>query len=260
MSETLTPRTTDADMQLLRSLIGNAFKRPEHMPISYDYDGQTYHGLPENAKVSSQFVDANMIKTIMTANLDQDVQISAECLEYRDFPVLEWIVRFRNCAGTDQANQEDGAALTGNSVSGILSDVSAIDFFFAGKDPVLTANNGDFYDFNGYTPTDVALTPGTVWTQSPTGGRSCNEAYPYQRLMFDGFGLNIAIGWPGEWACRYEGSEDGVAFCAGQKVIHTILKPGESLRTPRMTVMAFRGDAVRGGGGIARVRLDHHLS
>ena len=246
MRDTLRSRTTDADMHLLRTLIGDAFKRPELLPITYDYNGKTYHGLPENAKVSRQFVDANRVKTVWTSYLDQDVQISTECLEFRDFPVVEWIVWFRNVAGTDQAHQENSAAWTISRDSAILSDVSAIDFFFAGKEPVLTANNGDFYDFHGYTPMDIGLTPGSVWTQSPTGGRSCNEAYPYQRLMFDGFGLNIAIGWPGEWTCRYEGCEGGVVFQAGQKVVHTVLKPGESLRTPRMTLMTFHGDAVRG--------------
>ena len=226
------PNQTSADdMALLRSLIGDAAVRPERLPISFTYDGAAYRGLPETAAVSRQFIDASLVRTVFSADLGKGLCLSAECLAYRDYPVIEWLVWFRN---------------QGDRPTPLISEVSAIDFFIKGEQAVLTGGNGDFYSANGYTPSVTALTPGTVWTQKPTDGRSCNEAYPYQRLMFEGYGLNIAIGWPGEWISRYEGRAGGVAFKAGQNVVHTLLEPGESLRTPRITLMVFAGDAIRG--------------
>ena len=172
-----------------------------------------------------------MVETTLVGRIDDRLQIRAECLTYRDYPVVEWTVYFAN---------------DGSQNSAILSDVAAIDAAFSGHDPVLVHNNGDFCSPDGYTVSRLALTEGTTFAQAPVGGRPCDQAFPYQRVLFDGSGLNISIGWPGQWSCAYRGTREGFALQAGQQTVHTYLQPGECLRTPRMTVMAFAGDEARG--------------
>ncbi len=232
MAERISPATTARDMELIAALCERQVDDAARFPMTWTYDGRTYRGLPEGAKKTMRLVDANLMETVYTARVPESpLSLRVECTTYRDFPVVEWTGYFTN----------DGC-----ENSAILEDVWAADLVFGGRDPVLFYGNGDFYSETGYTQSSIELRPGAVFEQSPSEGRACNEAWPYQRLMFDGFGLNIAIGWPSQWECAYRGLEDAVRFSARQQVVHTYLKPGETLRTPRMCVMAFEGDAVRG--------------
>ncbi|MHB1293802.1 MAG: alpha-galactosidase [Anaerolineae bacterium] len=225
------PTTSTApDMDLQRQICDRLLADPQALPFTYTYDGKAYRGIPGNATIERRLVDANIRETIFTGRIG-DLQIWAECQTYLDFPVVEWTVYFSNAGAKNTA---------------ILADVAAIDTTFVGGNPVLVHNNGDFYSADGYTVSKTALTDGVVFAQAPAGGRPCDHAFPYQRVLCDDFGLNLSIGWPGQWSCAYRGTAEGFALTAGQETVHTYLKPGECLRTPRMTVMAFVGGEMRG--------------
>ena len=228
------PATCAADMELAGSLFGGWLSAPASLPVSYSYGGKQYRGLPEGSAVSRRLIDAAMLETVFAGRLDENVRVKAECLSYKDFPAAEWTLYFENTGSSDSAN---------------LCGLNAADIFFgaeAAHAPVLVHNNGDFYSADGYTETRLPLGGGVVFKQSPSDGRSCNEAFPYQRLLFGGYGLNISIGWPGQWECEYRGTAGGVAFTAGQQGVDTYIKPGELFRSPRMTFVAFCGDEARG--------------
>ena len=226
------PATSREDMDLIEKLCTKLVREPSAFPMGYTYAGRQFKGLPESAKSAWRLADANIEELTYTARVPESpLSLRVECFIYRDFPVVEWTAYFTNDGEADSA---------------ILQDVRAAELTFEGKGPVVHLNNGDFYSEDGYTERAVALRPGDEVTQAPSEGRACNEAWPYQRLTFCGFGLNIAIGWPAQWESAYRAEDAGVRFRAGQQTVRTFLKPGETLRTPRMCVMAFEGDAVRG--------------
>jgi alpha-galactosidase len=231
MSSSLPATSTPQDMDLQVELWRQLFAEPRNLPLSYVYRGKTHRGMPDGTTMQRCFVDANMVKTVCTGRADDNLRIRAECLAYRDYPVLEWTVHFIN----------DGLENTA-----ILSDIAAVDASFTGANPVLVHNNGDFCSPDSYTVGKLPLAEGTVFSQAPAGGRPCDRAFPYQRVLFDGSGLNIAIGWPGQWFCEYRGTREGFSLKAGQQTVHTCLRPQERLRTPRMTVMTFVGEESRG--------------
>ena len=68
---------------------------------------------------------------------------------------------------------------------------------------------------------------------------------PISACRGDGGGFTLAIGWPGQWSAQFTGVADGVAVQAGQQLTHLRLQPGERIRTPRMTVMAWIGEPSR---------------
>ena len=232
MARFVPPVTDRKDMDLIYAVCGKLLEAPASFPLTYTYGGRTERGLPRDAGKTWRLLDANMAETVYTAQVpDSPLEIRVECLSYRDFPVAEWTAYFTN---------------TGAENSAILEDVRAADMAFCGRGAALRCCNGDFYSETGYTQKVIPLGPGDAFTQAPSEGRACNEAWPYQRLMFDGWGVNIAIGWPAQWESACEGTEDGVRYRAGQQTVHTYLKPGETLRTPRMCLMAFHGDETRG--------------
>ncbi|MCL2160243.1 MAG: alpha-galactosidase [Oscillospiraceae bacterium] len=228
--ETTNANQIPRDMELTRQHFELFVSCPDKLPVSYVYGGDKYKGLPKYSVMSRRFVDANIVETVMTGFIG-DLQIKAECLSYRDYPVVEWTIYF-SCLG--------------NKNTKILRDVLAIDACIKGENAVLIHSNGDFYSKDGYTESKTELKDGTKFTQAPNGGRPCDGAFPYQRVLFDGFGVNISIGWPGQWSCEYSGGKDGVSLKAGQEISHTYIKPGEIFRTPRMTLMIFDGDETRG--------------
>ena len=227
----MNPKTSVKDMKLLQMYTDKHFSLPERLPISYTYAGIKYNGLPSDSGVTKRFADANMIKISMTGVIAGTLNIKADCIIYRDYPVIEWTAYFTcgNCTRTD-----------------ILENVSAIDTVIDEPDPILVHNNGDFYSPDSYTVSDTVISDGVIFEQAPEGGRACDKAYPYQRLLFKDYGMNISIGWPGQWKCKYTGTKDGVIFTAGQEITRTYIKPGETLRTPKMSVMVFDGDEARG--------------
>ena len=219
-------------MNLCKKYTEDFFKFPEKLPVSYIYGGKAYRGLPENSTVSNRFIDSNIIETIITGFVGNDLIIKAECLTYRDYPVVEWTVYFSSVP---------------RNKTEILENVLSADLFFESQNPpTLVHNNGDFYSKDGYTVSRTELKDGVNFLQAPAGGRPCDQAFPYQRLLFDDFGVNISIGWPGQWSCEYAGCGNGVLFKAGQQISHTYIKSGEVFRTPRMTLMFFNGGENRG--------------
>ena len=225
-------KTSVSDMNLCGQYFQKWLGSPENLPVSYSYAGKEYKGLPKNSTVSKRFIDANIIETTITGIVG-DLQIKAECQTYRDYPVAEWTVYFSCVAGKEKTQ--------------ILENVLSADIFFtSGKSPVLVHNNGDFCNKDGYTVSRTTIGEDVIFSQAPSGGRPCDQAFPYQRVLLENFGVNISIGWPGQWSCEYKGSKDGFAFKAGQQTSHTYIKSGETFRTPRMTFMFFCGDENRG--------------
>src|SRR5262249_43205719 len=97
----------------------------------------------------------------------------------------------------------------------------------------------------GYAPRNTDLPAGEVLRFAPDGGRPCDTAFPYFRLIFENWGLALAVGWPAQWAADFRGTAEGVAARPGPEQTHLRLLPGETIRTPRMTVLAWAGDDAR---------------
>ena len=94
---------------------------------------------------------------------------------------------------------------------------------------------------------------------APQGGRPCDRAFPYYRLMFQGCGLSLAIGWPGQWSASFQAATGGVRVRAGQEKTHLRLMAGETVRTPRITLVSWAGEERRAANLWRRFYRDHLL-
>lgn len=158
------------------------------------------------------------------------LRVRVEETSYTDYPVCEYLVTVENILSSDSVK---------------ISNVYPIDAVLPGANAVLRKCNGDSCVREGYETTDVCLA-GHSEVISPVGGRSCDGAFPYFRVLCDGFGYNLAIGWPGQWQAEFEGAENGFRFAAKQQDTNFVLHPGEIYRAPRITIMAFAGGEERG--------------
>ena len=230
----LMPDTTREDMSKSRAWAESFFTDAADLPVSFMLDGKAVRGIPREWKpvVHKRRIDANILETVFEGTHPQmGLNIRVECVEYQDYPVREWVAWFSN---------------TGRNPTPVISDILAMDGGFKGLKPVLYHCNGDFFSAEGYTPQEIPLCPGDTIGFAPNGGRSCDGAFPYFRLMFEGWGVTIVVGWPAQWAAGFKGLADGVHLRAGQEKTNLRLMSGESIRTPRMTVLTWIGEPVRG--------------
>ena len=222
-------KVTKDDMSLINKIF--PYTSPEKIPFTFMYGDRRINGVPEDFTpvVSSEIVDGDIICTTVNGRSAEGLEIKVEYREYKDCPVTEWIAYITN---------------TGDCDTPVLSDIKITEGTFAGTNPVLMHGNGDTCNTEGYeyyydkVEQDILL--------YPEGGNPCKDALPYMRLIFDEYSVNIAVGWPAQWEAKISPADNGVAFYAKQQRTHTYLKPGETIRTPRMTYMAYKGDESRG--------------
>ena len=241
------PVTNPEDMLKSLEWTGRLFSGPAGLPISFVFDGQAISGIPEEWQPVSnrRRIDANIIETVFEGNdAGTGLNVRVQCTEYQDYPVVEWVAWLTN---------------RGHETTPVIRDILAMDGTFSGSSPVLYHCNGDFCSAEGYTPCETPLHTGESLGFAPNGGRACNGAFPYYRVMFEGCGLSMAIGWPGQWAASFKGLADGVHVGVGQEKTNLRLMPGESIRTPRMTVLSWTGDVSRAVNLWRRWYLAHIL-
>lgn len=220
--------TTAADMALLDR--AGRYKCPCSIPISYRIDGNLYRGIPQDfaPEMTREFLDANISRTTVTGKTEDGIEIKAEYTEYRDYPVVEWVAYFTNTAKEN---------------SKIISDIRIIDEVFAGESPVFTWGNGDTCGEDGYQFYKESISADSdVKEVAPYTGLPCQGASPFMKLTFSDYELRFGIGWPALWNALVSLSEEGVSFSVGQKRCHMYLKPEETIRTPRVSIMASEAD------------------
>lgn len=239
--------TNADDMRKSRQWMGRLIGDPTALPISFVFGGRAIAGIPRDWRPVSKGrrIDTNIIETVFEGNdARTGLNVWVECTEYRDYPVTEWVAWLTN---------------KGKKATPIIRDILVMDGTFRGTSPVLYHCNGDFYSEKGYTPSETPLRPGDTLRFAPNGGRPCDGAFPYYRVMFEGCGLSIAIGWPGQWAASFTGLPDGVHVRAGQEKTELRLLPGESIRTPRLTILSWSGEVSRAVNLWRRWYLAHIL-
>jgi len=227
------PITTPEDMSISRAWTRSFFSRAADLPTSFVLDGNTINGIPDKWQPVShrRRIDANISEMVFEGTDPKTgLSIRVECTEYHDYPVLEWVAWFTN---------------KGLVPTPVLCDIRAMDGAIQGVSPVLYHSNGDFYNAEGYTPQETSLNSGDTVSYAPHGGRPCDGAFPYYRVIFEDGGVVIAIGWPAQWSVRFDGRPGGVYIQAGQEKTNLRLMPGETIRTPRMTMLAWAGDRSR---------------
>ena len=239
--------TLPEDMQKSRGLAERFFSSTTDLPISFIFDGKAISGIPEEWRPVSnrRRINANIIETVFEGDdTGTGMHVRVECTAYQDYPVVEWVAWFTN---------------KGHETAPGIRDILAMNGTLKGSSPVLHHSNGDFCSEEGYTPCETALPMGEAITFAPNGGRPCDGAFPYYRLMFEGGGLSLAIGWPAQWSASFKGVADGVHVQAAQEKTDMRLMPGESIRTPRITALSWTGDVSRAVNLWRRWYLAHVL-
>lgn len=236
---------TSADRERLRGWVDALLDDPGSLPVSFGYGGHQIQGIPaEWSPMTRRQVAAPGVIERVWEGRDpaSGLDVRIEAVEYAGHPVVEWTGWLSN---------------RGSEPSEIIDGLLGLDASFAGADAVVEHCNGDFYSGDGYTWERTELRSDAPLAIAPRGGRPCDGAFPYFRLLLGGGGLAVAVGWPGQWEASMSPVDGGVRLRAGQQGTHLRLQPGETVRTPRIALLAWNGEKARGVNLWRRWFRDH---
>jgi alpha-galactosidase len=175
------------------------------------------------------------------------LEARVESVRFADWPAVEWVIHFKN---TSAANTP------------LLEAIQAFDAVLpaptAGQ-AVLHWAKGGVASFDDFAPQETVLKPGVKLHLQPGGGRSSSQVLPFFNIEGANGGVIAAIGWSGEWAAEFAcDPRKQVTMKAGLARTHLVLHPGETIRTPRMLLLFYTGEAVRGQNLLRQFLLAHH--
>lgn len=91
----------------------------------------------------------------------------------------------------------------------------------------------------------------------PQNGKSSQGAFPFFDICGSHDGLICGIGWSGTWFYELSRNNGMIVFKAGLPDVHFYMEPHESLRFPRILIMAYEGDAVAAHNRFRRLMKEH---
>jgi len=219
-------------------------------PFSFVYNGassdQFLTNWPRETKSVEQ-VDRTVWQT-QWSDPQTGLRVAAITTAFKDFPAVEWFLRFEN---------------TGAQDSPMLENVQALDVSLAANPEqslILDQINGDDASERSFVPTERPLARGQSVSLAPNGGRPSNYTFPIFDLQQGSRGIFTAIGWTGQWAASLQRNEAGATrLRAGMELTHLRLHPGESIRSPRILLFPWSGDRLDAHNQFRRLLLAHYL-
>jgi alpha-galactosidase len=209
------------------------------LPFSFKYDGKdsasflsTWTAKEEDGAAP----DGHLHRYIFTDPASH-LKVVAEVRTFDEFDAVDWVLNFTN---------------EGTADTPIIEDIEPLHWTMGcdSPDAVLHANRGSSADVNDFSAQDSALNPNSNVTLGTGSGRSSDfdggyaGSLPFFNLQTGGHGLVGAIGWTGSWRARFDRDTTGnaITLTAGMQRTHLLLHPGETIRTPRILLMNWKGD------------------
>lgn len=207
---------------------------PAGMPFSFTYGGKASSELLPTWKRAVERKEEKDRTRVISRWTDPKtgLQVTAEALAFKQYPAVDWVLRFENTSKTDTP---------------IIENVNACDVRLATgpstKPATLHRLHGDACGESSFEPYDTLIKTGDKLGMAPAGGRPSNTtAFPFFNFECDGRGIIAAIGWTGQWRAGFDRTEDSTRFTAGMEQMHLTLHPGEAIRSPRIVLLHWTGD------------------
>jgi len=169
--------------------------------------------------------DTRCIKNTIRYAVTDTLELEIHTTRWLAYNAYEWYGCFVN---------------TGSDNSPVVSDVNTADMFFDLPSAAVQGILGDHE--NQYRPYKRPLRDGGMHFTS-VNGRPTHIWFPYFHLTGENEGAFVTIGWGGTWKAAFTPLPgDRIHFTArGPADFCAYLKPGESLRTPLITVLPDQG-------------------
>ncbi len=187
------------------------------------------------------------------------MKFTLEAILYKDFPTVDYVM-WAEYTGTE-------------GYSAPLSQFNVLDSSYEiapDKGYKLHTATGSYADIEDFMTLEQELPRNNTWyTYGPgfnykTGvinpnGRSTDRGWPYFDIIGKDCGLMLAIGWTGQWEATFNNGKVGeISMKVYQRGLDTVLFPGEKVRSPRIVLSYFDGDAEYGHNVLRKLIVEHY--
>jgi alpha-galactosidase len=224
------------------------------LPFSFVYGGRRVSQLAGGWKATVRCENAGGDRELRILTLTDPatgLEVRAEAILYNDTGGIDWTLHFTN---------------RGTKETPILEQVQAVKVTVLPKgkgDPILHRLHGSSGVDEDWLPMADKLGLGARVECGPSGeqANSSSGACPFFNLQWDGGGVITAIGWTAPWRVTVERSGDGLLrLQAGMQQMRLKLRPGESIRGPRILQLHWFGkDPIEGCNRFRRLMFAHIL-
>lgn len=236
------------------SWVKEHFAKGKIPPFSFTYGGKLSDGFITRwqYQATKQWSADPSIDKYLYSYVDRQSGLQIKCFvnAYKDYPAVEWVLKFSNTSGSNTP---------------LLEKANAINQLFTFKrkgDFILHHLNGAGIVRSDFMPLDDTLEVGRNISMMPSGGKSSSKtAFPFFNMESpDHRGIIVAIGWSGEWFADIQQTTQNTVFLrSGMKEMELFLYPGEEIRTPSVCLLFWEGgDRMIGHNQFRQFVLTHH--
>lgn len=242
---------SNADVQ---QWVKQHFVKGKIPPFSFKYGGKSSNDFIKNWQFSTQKLAAKEpnseeIQFIWT-DKKSGLVVKCNVTVFNDFQAVEWVLKFSNTSDSNTPQIEKVAVVDQTFNAGTNGNF------------VLHRAKGSDAARVDFQPIDESLVTGKNVYMSPAGGRSSDKtAFPFFNIeMPGGQGIMVAVGWTGKWyADVVQTSDNTVVLKSGMEKMNLKLLPGEEIRTPKISLLFWKGDdRMVGHNQFRQFILAHH--
>ena len=208
------------------------------LPFSFVYGGRpSVELLPgwDRAARSTRLDEGRLAHTVALTDPDTGLQVRCEAVYFHDFPTVEWTVWLAN---------------TGQADTPLIEDILGIDMVLERHgEPddlgefVLHHYRGEGLGRGSLAQGAIELKPRAEVRFASPAGRGTDGEWPYYSIESWTQSVVLGIGWPAQWSASFtRDGGTGLRVRAGQELTRLVLRPGESVRTPRVVMQFYDGD------------------
>ena len=234
--------------------VNTLFAKGKVPPFSFMMDGihssefiRSWHRTIE--KVASD--DSNILQyNVVYTSPDSNVSVICDVLSYVDFEAIEWTLHFRNNSSQKNSSQ--------------LSNVLAADLLWKDKSDsnyTLYTLKGSHAQSSDFQLRTIPIESDSLYHHEPYLGRpSSKTAFPFYNISTGKQGVMFSLGWTGNWYADFKEKNPGIlSVKAGMPNIDLYLKPGEQIRTPKISLLWWSGtNRIDGNNLFRQFVLAHH--
>lgn len=168
----------------------------------------------------------------------QPLKVVVYATVYKEYAIIEWTVWIHN---------------DGEENSGVISEFNGLNHNFGKADDYnITYWKGSRAIKEDFRPFNEDMVENEEVKLFGQYGKASREYSPYFNLQWNSKsaqwgveGVYFSVGWPGEWIAHITDIGKTAHVSTGQKNLSTYLEPGESIRSPLMTLLFWEKDLMR---------------
>jgi alpha-galactosidase len=232
--------------------------KPANVPFSFVYGGKPSSQLLATWQASDETVTAGDAQIHRYDYIDPatHLKVTAEVRLFPDFPgTVDWVLKFTN---------------EGTADTPIIENILPLNWTTACADGPAFFHSalGSGSSPTDFAPIDRELTPGLRMEMMSGSGRSSDYGpggggagqFPFFGIQTGDHGVLGAIGWTGSWRAPVSRDPSGknITCQAGMLATHLLLHPGETIRTPRILLMNWKGDLGEAQNTWRQLMISHY--